>query len=204
MASGLVTNIIHRLLAVPLVFDVQQALCNNYGGVRAEFADYLNKDGLKILDVGCSTGASAASVVDMERQDYTGIEIVPEYAVLAAKRNPKSRVLVMDARKMEFLDNSFDVVYFLGVWHHMDDGTVRDSLAEVRRVLKPNGLLLVAEPLFTPGRWYSNVLLRGDRGKYIRSEDGYLQLAQGWRVHRKRTFRFSLHRFLSLVLAPNG
>ena len=203
MASGMVTNFIHRLLAVPVVFDIQQALCNNYGAVRAEFADYLSSDGLKILDIGCSTGASAAAIVDMERQVYTGIDIVPEYAVLAAKRNPKARVLAMDARKMDFGDKSFDVAYFVGVWHHMDDDAIRDTLAELRRVLKPNGLLLVAEPLFTPGRWYSNLLLRRDRGKHIRSEEGYLQLAEGWGVRRKRTFRLSLHRFLSLVLV-NG
>jgi hypothetical protein len=64
-------------------------------------------------------------------------------------------------------------------------------------------VLLIAEPLFTPGRWYSNALLRADRGRHIRTEEGYLKLAPKWTIERRRTFRFSVHRFLSLVLRPS-
>ncbi len=200
--DSLLTQLVHRLLDIPLIFELQETLCNNYGGVRKEFSEYLSEDGLKILDIGCSTGASAQSIVDMDRQNYTGIELIPKYAAFAAKRNPKGKVLAMDATKMDFPAHSFDLGFFLGVWHHMDDQTVRNSLINVKRVLKPGGVLLVAEPLFTPGRWYSNMFLKRDRGSYIRSRVGYLALTKGWHVERERFFRFSLHRFLSLVLRP--
>jgi SAM-dependent methyltransferase len=191
----------HQLLKAPWLFKLQQRLCNDYRAVRAEFEEHLSADGLRILDIGCSTGLSATVLFDMERQSYTGVELSPDYAAIAQAQNPRGRVMAMDARKLDLPDAAFDVAVFLGVWHHMDDQTVREALAEVRRVLKPGGKLLVAEPLFTPGRLLSNLLLRHDRGKHIRDEAGYRALAAGWRLERERTFMFSLHRMHSMVLS---
>lgn len=202
LIDRMLTKLVHRLLSIPLIFDLQEIICNDYDSVRKEFIKYLSKDGLKILDVGCSTGISAKSIVDMERQSYTGIELVPEYAALAAKRNPKGKVLVMDATKMNFPARSFDVALFLAVWHHMSDQMVRDSLNNAKGVLKPGGMVLVAEPIFTPGHWYSTMMLKRDRGDYIRSLDGYLSLTKGWRVEREGTFQFPPHCYMSLVLKP--
>lgn len=204
MINSLLTRLAHRLLEVPLIFELQESLCNDYGSVRKEFLEYLSKDGLKILDVGCGTGVSASVIVDMEHQSYTGIELMPGYAAIAAKRNPKGKVLTMDATKMDFPNHSFDLAFFSGVWHHMDDEMVRRVLVETKRVLKTKGVLLVAEPLFTPGRWYSNMLLKRDRGRHIRTRDGYLALVKDWYMERERTFNFSLHRSLSLVLRPKA
>lgn len=204
LVDRMLTKLIHRLLSIPLIFDLQEFICNEYDSVRKEFIEYLSKDGLKVLDIGCGTGISAKNIVDMERQSYTGIELMPEYAALAAKRNPKGRVLVMDATKMTFPARSFDVEFFLGVWHHMDDQVVQNSLKNAKRVLRPGGVVLVAEPLFTPGHWYSTMMLKRDRGDYIRSRDSYLALTKGWRVVRERTFQFPPHRYLSLVLRPRS
>lgn len=198
----MLTKLVHRLLSIPLIFDLQEFICNDYDSVRNEFMEYFSKDGLKILDVGCGTGISARSIVDMDSQSYTGIELVPEYAALAAKRNPKGKVLTMDATKMNFPARNFDVILFLAVWHHMDDQVVRDSLNNAKRVLKPGGVVLVAEPLFTLKHWYSTIMLKRDRGGHIRSRDGYLALTKGWRVVRESNFQFPPHRYLSLVLKP--
>lgn len=204
MMNSLLTRLAHRLLEVPMIFELQESLCNDYGSIRKEFLEYLSKDGLKILDIGCGTGVSASVIVDMEHQSYTGIELMSGYAAIAAKRNPKGKVLAMDATKMDFPSHSFDLAFFSGVWHHMDDKTVRRVLVETKRVLKTKGVLLVAEPLFTPGRWYSNMLLKRDRGRHIRTRDGYLALVKDWYTERERTFNFSLHRSLSLVLRPKA
>ncbi len=198
----MLTKLVHRLLSIPLIFDLQEFICNEYDSVRKEFIEYLSKDGLKILDIGCGTGISAKSIVDMEHQSYTGIELMPDYAALAAKRNPKGKILVMDATKMTFPARSFDLILFLAVWHHMDDKVVRNSLNNAERVLKPGGVVLVAEPIFTLGHWYSTMMLKRDRGGYIRSRDGYFALTKGWRVMREGTFQFPPHRYISLVLKP--
>jgi ubiquinone/menaquinone biosynthesis C-methylase UbiE len=84
----------------------------------------------------------------------------------------------------------------------MDDDTIRQALLEVKRVLAPGGLLLVAEPMFSADRPLSTFMLKHDRGKFIRDEEGYKSLLQGWRIAKESHFDFSLHRMLALELVP--
>ena len=197
---------IHKILEVPLLFRIQQHLCNNYGSVRAAFQAELGGGSLRYLDVGCSTGASVSKLFDLEKEDYTGIELVPEYAAIAQRMNPKGKFLAMNARKMELPDASYDRVLFLAVMHHMDDDTCRDALKEACRVLAPGGKVLIAENIFTPGRFWSSLFLRHDRGDFIRKPEGYRALVDDglWTVEREGIFEFSLHRMYSMVLSPRA
>lgn len=188
-----------RVLSVPFVFQLQQRLFNDYGNVRIEFAAYLERGPLRILDVGCSTGAGGQAIFDMARDDYVGIDFTERYTTYASRMYPRGRFMTMDGRALQFEDERFDVVSFIGVLHHMDDETARRSLEEARRVLKPDGALLVAEPVFTANDLRSNCLLSIDRGKHVRESGEYAALASAFRIERKRYFRLSFHRFLSLV-----
>jgi ubiquinone/menaquinone biosynthesis C-methylase UbiE len=195
---------ISRLLSIPGVFQLQQKLCNNYGNVREEFADYLREGPLKVLDVGCSSGVCGQALYDTRRDDYTGIDITESYVEYAKRAYPTGKYLAMDGRKLAFPDQSFDVVSFIGVLHHMDDDTAVRSLAEARRVLKQSGVLLVAEPVFTPNKPLSNLFLSLDRGQFIRESGQYEKLVDLFRIERRRYFGLSLHRFISIVARPAG
>ena len=188
-----------RILALPLVFQLQQRLFNNYGNVRAEFSDYLERGPLRILDVGCSTGACGQAVFDLERDAYTGIDITDRYVQYARRTYPRGNFITMDARFMTFENASFDLISFIGVLHHMDDETATRSLGEARRVLKKGGALLVAEPVFTPNDLRSNVFLSLDRGKFIRESAQYEKLLANFAIERSRHFRLSFHRFFSVA-----
>jgi SAM-dependent methyltransferase len=60
---------------------------------------------------------------------------------------PPVRVLQMDAARMTFPDNHFDIVVSRAVFEHLPDpGAV---LSEVARVLKPGGVMFIALHLFT-------------------------------------------------------
>jgi ubiquinone/menaquinone biosynthesis C-methylase UbiE len=195
----ILSGLVEKVLTNPVIFEWQQGLCNNYDAVGVEFRDYLTGRGQRILDIGCSTGTGAGEFIDMSANEYYGIDISPEYTTRASQRHPAGNFLTMDARKMTFDGESFDVVVFLGVLHHMHDDLIRDSLKEVQRVLKRSGRIVVGEPLFTKGAPFSNFLLSLDRGKYIRDENGYKGLFETFQLERERFFRFSAHRFHSLV-----
>jgi ubiquinone/menaquinone biosynthesis C-methylase UbiE len=62
----------------------------------------------------------------------------------AATSRVKPLFQIMDAHKLEFPDNSFDVVFGAGSLHHLD---YEKALHEIHRVLKPGGLILFHEPL---------------------------------------------------------
>jgi len=49
--------------------------------------------------------------------------------------------------KLFFADQTFDVVVSSLVFHHLPDGLKRQALAEIHRVLKPGGCLLLVDLL---------------------------------------------------------
>src|SRR5262245_10335042 len=100
-------SLAHTLLDVPVVFQLQQRLFNNYENVGAAFAKYLQSGNrLDILDVGCSTAASAGQIIDMKRHHYHGVDIDPRYIELARKYHPDGHFLSQDARELPFGDAS--------------------------------------------------------------------------------------------------
>jgi SAM-dependent methyltransferase len=202
----LVQPFLHRLLEKPLIFELQQKLCNNYSAIAEEFSDILGQGGKRIIDIGCSTGACARTIIDMRMNDYVGIDIEPRYTEAAAGWSSHGQFQAVDARSMPFQDDSFDLAMFIGIMHHMDDKLVMDCLSEVSRVLTPQGRVIIAEPVFTPGRRLSTLLLSMDRGHNIRDESGYRSLFCGYMVERQRFFDFSIvrHRFCSFVLRPSS
>ena len=101
----------------------------------------------KVLEIGSAAGIDSfllATVAD----SVIGIDIVDE-AVAQAKKNLKDqsksiqdkvKFEVGDAEKLRFNDNSFDFVFSLSVLH---DTNITKSLAEINRVLSPEGRAVI-------------------------------------------------------------
>jgi ubiquinone/menaquinone biosynthesis C-methylase UbiE len=200
----MMNRLLASLLSRPRVFQCQQRFCNNYGAVKDHFARHVSVRGKDILDIGCSTGNCASAVVPMEHNRYVGIDIVPGYIDLARRWHHGGSFMQMDARDLAFANRSFDLVLFIATLHHMDDRLVRDCFREVRRVIRRDGIVLCAEPVFTRRRVLSTLFLYADRGKHIRTESGYRGLFDGFVVSEASSFDFSIHRFCSFVLRPEA
>ncbi len=102
--------------------------------------------GTTVLDVGCGIGGSSRILA----QDYgfavTGITISPQQVERAQKLTPKglnAQFLVDDAMALSFANASFDVVWSIEAGPHMPDKAV--FARELMRVLKPGGVLVVAD-----------------------------------------------------------
>jgi SAM-dependent methyltransferase len=95
----------------------------------------------KLLDVGCSTGflLNAARL----RFEPTGVE-PSRWAADYAGRQLKILVRRGTLEEAKFPDASFDVVTLVDVIEHLADPL--STLQEIRRVLKPGGLLYVVTP----------------------------------------------------------
>lgn len=63
----------------------------------------------------------------------------------------------MNAAKMEFDDNKFDSILISLVLHEISSDLAYEILSEAKRVLKPNGKLLVIE-WEEPKEWYREIL----------------------------------------------
>ncbi len=110
------------------------------------FATALRKLGRsdgRLLDVGCGQGRLLARAA--RRFDAYGIDISParvERARLVTGLD--GAVTVGTATELPFAAGFFDVVCALDVVEHLDDPA--PFLAEARRVLRPDGLLLLSTP----------------------------------------------------------
>lgn len=93
------------------------------------------------LDVGCGTGAFARQVVDaLPGCRVQALDLSD--AMVAQARAAGVDAQVGDAQQMPFPADSFDVVASLWMLYHVPD--VDRAVAELRRVLRPGGLAVVA------------------------------------------------------------
>jgi ubiquinone/menaquinone biosynthesis C-methylase UbiE len=103
----------------------------------------------KILDVGCEVGAMMVYAGLMGAEVY-GLDICPESVEKAnkylSKYSLKGKAVVGDARKINFPDNYFDKAISSDFLEHMSAKDNIQVLREMRRVVKPGGVIVIKTP----------------------------------------------------------
>jgi len=99
--------------------------------------------GSRVLDAGCGTGGMLCHLAHFDAQ---GVDLSPHAVKLCHERGLRA-VSHASVHDLPFPDGVFDAVLSLDVLYH---AAVDESLAleEMRRVLKPGGLLLLNLPAF--------------------------------------------------------
>ena len=109
------------------------------------------KPGESVLDVGCGTGG--VTLPAKERVGATGIvagiDPAPEM-ISVAQQKARRKGLEIDFRvgvieALPFQDATFDAVTASLMMHHLPEPLQTKGLAEIYRVLKPGGRLLIAD-----------------------------------------------------------
>jgi len=101
----------------------------------------------KVLDVACGQGGFTG-ILKNSLQNYMqiiGVDVNPEMLAQARENLPDQTILFeqQDAAALSFPDAAFDLVSCAFSLHHLPKP--QRVLTEIRRVLKPGGLLLIVE-----------------------------------------------------------
>jgi SAM-dependent methyltransferase len=183
---------VRAILSRPRIFDLWSYLVGADRCVAIFVREHVRPyAGARILDVGCGTGR----IVDHlpPESDYLGIDIDANYIARASAQHREGiDFRVGDAAHLAGGQGAFDVLIACGVLHHLDDGQAHGLFRDATRVLDGAGRIVTIDPVFAPGQ---SRLARGfmsrDRGKHIRTTDGYVGLAKEYfpatrhSVHRR-------------------
>ena len=120
---------------------------------QEEFLKFFSKeDKLSVLDVGCGTGFFEMVLADF-CCDVTGIDLTPEMIErgkeLIKRHGSSAQLMVMDAEKLDFPDESFDIVISRNLTWTLPHPL--KAYEEWNRVLKPGGLLLIFDAEYAKG-----------------------------------------------------
>jgi SAM-dependent methyltransferase len=125
-----------------------------------------NRGPLLVLDAGCGTGGTTRELARFGR--VIGVDLAWE-ALLPARANDVPRLARASVELLPFDSESFDVVTSFEVIYHLGVGNDALALSELRRVLKPGGLLLLRVPAHDWLRGEHDRLVH-TRHRYTRSE----------------------------------
>jgi SAM-dependent methyltransferase len=117
-----------------------------------------------ILDVGCGTGGN----LTLLRRFGRAFGLDPEPRALSLCQQRESGLLVQgSATDLPFANDSMDIITALDVLEHLDDDV--GALAEMRRVLRPGGSLLVTVPAY-PWLWSEHDEALHHKRRYVARE----------------------------------
>lgn len=97
-----------------------------------------------VLDVACGDGLDIMLLRSMGINNIQGLDMSSHLLQEAKKRNPGTKFVLGKAEHLPFPDKQFSVVLVDSVFHHLTN--FEKTLKEIRRVLRPGGILCFIEP----------------------------------------------------------
>jgi ubiquinone/menaquinone biosynthesis C-methylase UbiE len=115
----------------------------------ARFIRKLDDDSAKILDVGCGTGRTLRQIARaLPGHRYFGVDLSPYYVERARellRSVPEASLAADNAESLPYRDGYFDVVTSTYLLHELPPHARRAAVAEMIRVLRPGGLLVLED-----------------------------------------------------------
>lgn len=136
------------------------------------------RTGERVLDVGCGPASLLPFLPTVE---YSGIDLNPHHIQFAREHYAdRGRFFIGDATQLFALNDQFDLIIVSALLHHLNNAESKELLSNLCNLLRPGGRLVTFDCIWLPRQspiaWTLNKL---DSGLNIRTEDGYMALAEG-------------------------
>jgi ubiquinone/menaquinone biosynthesis C-methylase UbiE len=144
--------------------------------LTVDFSEIALKAGMRVLDAGCGGGRHLCEAIGKTGVNCVGVDLnwddlfkTKGFLSLMDGQQVGGWIIARaDVARLPFSDNSFDVVICSEVLEHVADN--KTAVAELIRVLKPLGDLIVTVPRFLPERicWALSKAYHCEPGGHIR------------------------------------
>jgi SAM-dependent methyltransferase len=153
----------------------------------------------RVLDIGCGPGTM---VPYLQCAEYVGLDASSEYVDKARRRFPQARFICQRVGRHDLVERSyFDIVLALGVLHHLDDEEALALFQIAYDAMKPGARLITIDGVWTDDQSRAvKYLLSRDRGRFVRSEAGYRNIASKVFPNIESSIRHDLLRIPYTVL----
>lgn len=174
-----ITSGLRSILGLPMVYSAFQKLVASDRIWQRVVREHLRpQPGQRLLDVGCGPGDVVAELpLDV---DYVGVDLNPLYIDSASRRfGDRATFLCADVAALPVLGQTgFDLVFAIGLLHHLDDDQAAGLCQTAAGLLKPGGRMVMVEPCRHPGQSrLERMLMDRDRGQNVRDLAGYRAVA---------------------------
>ncbi len=169
------------LLRHAFFYDSLQYLLGSYSYRKKVVLSALAaREGVQtVLDIGCGTAETATW---LPGNKYMGIDISPAYIKKGRERGLKEVTLIIgEAQNIDsiFSNQKFDIIFLLGVLHHLPFDDCKTVLANVSHLLNDYGVLVGIETATFDGQSsMSRYLTNLDRGRNILTGSGWARLLE--------------------------
>ena len=129
----------------------------------------------RVLELGCAHGRDAQEILK-HTSNYIGVDASEGLLNIAKNRLPQAEFICQEFHKLEFPDNSFDVVIEFASIMHYDKTGLKEIFQNIYQWLTSDGLLMIS---MKEGK-YSKLLSKGhgERTQYVYEIDDIKQMTK--------------------------
>lgn len=168
------------ILSSPFIYQAFQDAMSSKKGREIVVGQVISAiPGDRMLDVGC--GPAGLLRYLPAGIDYVGVDKSAKYLAHARARFGNiGNFIEADVGSEDLKEEGpFDIITMLGLLHHLSTEEAQRLLTQVRDLLGPEGRLVTLDPVFVTGQNpIARFLVGNDRGKFVRTQESYLELAR--------------------------
>ena len=211
---------LYRLLDFPFIYSLSQKLLAPGAELLSNkmFKQLFDESKGLILDVGCgpvlTTPHPNGIVIGIDTNIYYARNYLKSHRKLNFCRKVNDFVtygVVSSSEALPFEDDAFEESRCVGQLHHLSHASALLTIKEMIRCTHQDGRIVIfdnvwpRQPCFRPLAWLTRKL---DRGKWIRTEEGLLDLVNSACVsncqYKRFTYTFTGLEVLSITIKKSG
>tara|TARA_B100000242_G_scaffold284682_1_gene248267 strand:- start:1059 stop:1697 length:639 start_codon:yes stop_codon:yes gene_type:complete len=171
---------INFILKYPLLYRFYQKT------VRSQYSEYdffkfiflnLKEKKLRVLDLCCGD-SFILNYINQYIDDYYGIDFSDKYLNFSKKKWEKFKFKKLNLNNIDYLkeikDFNPNFIFVNGALHHLDDLTVK-NINKLSDIFS-NSYFLSVDPVKSNNKIFNRLMIKFDRGKFIRNKDEYSNL----------------------------